>query len=76
MRNLPDHYTHKTLLENKKEKVELQKMVQNAPEHLQEKKRVQKLIGGGYFDKFVYYCDDYNWAKYDKRQEWIQNHEK
>ena len=32
----------------------------NNPEFYKEKPTMGKLIGGGYFDQFVYYCDDYN----------------
>jgi len=48
----------------------------NNPEFYKEKPTMGKLIGGGYFDQFLYYCDDYNWPKHDLRQEKLLHQEK
>lgn len=45
---------HKGILDNKKERVENTKIMNNAPEILKEKKKVVKLTGGGYFEPFTY----------------------
>jgi hypothetical protein len=39
-------------------------------------KKVVKLVGGGYFEPFVYHADDYNWAKYDARTDKMDSKER